>query len=148
MKSLIGIFAVAAVAALVQGYARTEGLNGSTHAGVVERVFVEQDLGVYVDRESAPGNRAGTAWVDVKFPEPLADGSTNAIAFLPANLHVEPGDLIEMRFAGGTAQQIDAAQDQNRVVALLRPHGFITPVSAAGKLVSPAEQRSRTSVGL
>jgi hypothetical protein len=147
MKSLIGILTLAAVVALVQGYARTEGLNASMHEGVVERVFVEQDLGVYVDRESAPGNRAGTAWVDVKFPEPLADGSTNAIAFLPANLPVEPGDVVEMRFAGGNGQQTDAAQDENRVVALLHRHGSITPVSADTPF-SSAEHRSRALVGM
>jgi hypothetical protein len=147
MKSLIGIFALAAVIVLVQGYARNEELNGSIHEGVVERVFVEQDLGVYVDRDSAPGNRAGTTWVDVKFPEPLADGSTNAIAFLPANLRVEPGDLIEMRFAGGNGQQSDAEQDQNRVIALLQRHGSVTAVST-GNLASPAKQRSRALVGL
>ncbi len=147
MRSLIGIFALAAVIALVQGYARNEELNGSIHEGVVERVFVEQDLGVYVDRETAPRNKVGTAWVDVKFPEPLADGSTAAIAFLPANLRVEPGDRVEMRFAGGDGRQSDAAQDQNRVIALLRRHGPVTPISA-DKLVSPPEHRSRALVGL
>jgi hypothetical protein len=147
MRSLIGIFALAAVIALVQGYARNEELNGSTHEGVIERVFVEQDLGVYVDRETAPRNKVGTAWVDVKFPEPLADGSTTAIAFLPATLRVEPGDRVEMRFAGGNGQQTDAAQDQNRVVALLQRHGPVTPLSA-GKLVFPSEHRSPALVGL
>jgi hypothetical protein len=148
MRTLIGILALAAVVALVQGYARTEGLNGSMHEGVVERVFVEQDLGVYVDRESAPGNRAGTTWVDVKFPEPLADGSTGAIAFLPADLRVEPGDLVEMRFAGGNGAQTDAAQDQNCVLALVQRHGSVTRVSTTGNRVSPAEHRSRALVGL
>ena len=147
MKGLIGIFALTGVIALVQGYARTEELNGSIHQGIVERVFVEQDLGVYVDRETAPDNRAGTAWVDVKFPEPLADGTTTAIALLPANLLVEPGDRVEMRFAGGTGRQSDAALDQNRVIALLHRRSPVTPASAS-RLDSPSEHRSRTLVGL
>lgn len=119
MKSILAILALGAVVAMVQGYARTDELNGSVHQGVVERVFVEQDLGVFVDRETAPNNRAGTAWVDVKFTEPLADGTTTAIALLPPYLRVERGDQVEMRFAGGDARRNDGALDQNRVTALV-----------------------------
>ena len=147
MKSLIGIFALAAVIVLVQGYARTDELNGSVHQGVVERVFVEQDLGVYVDRETAPSNQAGTAWVDVKFPEPLADGTSTAIALVPPYLRVERGDRVEMRFAGGDGRQTDAALDPNRVTALLQKDG--TPLGrAAHKQFVPSEPQSRPLVGL
>jgi hypothetical protein len=147
MKSIIGIFALAAVVVLVQGYARTDELNGSTHQGVVERIFVEQDLGVYVDRETSPGNQAGTAWVDVKFLEPLADGSTTAIALLPPYLRVKPGDRVEMRFAGGDGGHNDAALDQNRVTALLQKDG--TPLGpVAHKHLAPSEHQSRPVIGL
>lgn len=147
MKSLVGVFALAAVIVLVRGYARTEELNGSIHQGVVERVFVEQDLGVYVDRETAPSNQAGTAWVDVKFPEPLADGSTTAIALLPPYLRVERGDRVEMRFGGSDGRQTEAAPDQNRVTALLQKDGTsLGP--AAGKQLLPSERHSQPLVGL
>jgi hypothetical protein len=147
MKGIIGILALAAVVVLVQGYARTDELNGSIHQGVVERVFVEQDLGVYVDRETSPSNQAGTAWVDVKFLEPLADGSTTAIALLPPYLRVKPGDRVEMRFAGGGGWGNDAALDQNRVTALLQKDG--TPLGpAARKHLAPPEHQSRPVVGL
>ncbi len=147
MKSIIGIFALAAVIVLVQGYARTDELNGSVHQGVVERVFVEQDLGVYVDRETAPNNRAGTAWADVKFPEPLADGTTTAIALLPLYLRVERGDRVEMRFAGDDGRRADAALDPNRVTALLQKDG--TPLGpAARRQAPPSEHQSRPLVGL
>ena len=147
MKSIIGIFSLAAVVVLVQGYARTDELSGSIHQGVVERVFVEQDLGVYVDRETAPGNRAGTAWADVKFPEPLADGTTTAIALLPPYLRVERGDRVEMRFAGGDGGRTDVALDPNRVTALLQKDG--TPLGpAARRQLAPSEHQSRPVVGL
>lgn len=147
MRSVIGIFALAAVIVLVQGYARTAELNGSIHEGVVERIFVEQDLGVYVDRETVPRNQASTAWVDVRFAEPLADGSTIAIAFLPPYLQVEPGDRVEMRFAGSDGRQTDAISDQNRVTALLQKDGTrLGP--AAGKHLTPSQPPSRPLVGL
>ena len=147
MKSIIGIFALAAVIVLVQGYARTDELNGSIHQGVVERVFVEQDLGVYVDRETTPTNQAGTAWVDVNFPEPLADGTTTAIALLPPYLRVERGDRVEMRFAGGNEGRSDAALDPNRVTALLQKDGTTLGPAARKRLV-PSEDQSRPLVGL
>lgn len=147
MKGIIGILSLAAVIVLVQGYARTDELNGSIHQGVVERVFVEQDLGVYVDRETAPINQAGTAWADVKFPEPLADGTTTAIALLPPYLRVERGDRVEMRFAGGDSPRADAALDQNRVTALLQKDG--TPLGpAARRQLAPSEHQSRPVIGL
>jgi|SRR6185295_17496484 len=147
MKALIGIFALAAVIVLVQGYARTDELNGSVHQGVVERVFVEQDLGGHVDRETAPNNRAGTTWVDVKFAEALADGTTTAIALLPPYLRLERGDRVEMRFAGGDGRRSDAALDPNRVTALLQKDG--TPLGpAARKHLVPSEDQSRPLVGL
>jgi hypothetical protein len=146
MKGIVGILALAAVVVLVQGYARTDELNGSIHQGVVERVFVEQDLGVYVDRETSPSNQAGTAWVDVKFLEPLADGSTTAIALLPPYLRVKPGDRIEMRFAGG-AWHNEAGLDQNRVTALLQQDG--TPLGpVARKHRAPSEHQSLPVIGL
>jgi hypothetical protein len=146
MKGIVGILALAAVVVLVQGYARTDELNGSIHQGVVERVFVEQDLGVYVDRETSPSNQAGTAWVDVKFLEPLADGSTTAIALLPPYLRVKPGDRIELRFAGG-AWHNEAGLDQNRVTALLQQDG--TPLGpVARKHRAPSEHQSLPVIGL
>jgi hypothetical protein len=146
MKGIVGILALAAVVVLVQGYARTDELNGSIHQGVVERVFVEQDLGVYVDRETSPSNQAGTAWVDVKFLEPLADGSTTAIALLPPYLRVKPGDRVEMRFAGGGWHN-EAGLDQNRVTALLQQDG--TPLGpVARKHRAPSEHQSLPVIGL
>jgi hypothetical protein len=147
MRSVIGIFALAAVIVLVQGYARTAELNGSIHQGVVERVFVEQDLGVYVDRDSAPRNQAGTAWVDVRFAEPLADGSTTAIALLPPYLRVERGDRVEMRFAGSDGKQNEAALDENRVTALLQKDGALLGPSA-GRQLPASERQSPPLIGL
>jgi hypothetical protein len=147
MRSVIGIFALAAVIVLIQGYARTAELNGSIHQGVVERIFVEQDLGVYVDRETAPRNLAGTAWVDITFPEPLADGSTTAIAVLPPYLQVERGDRVEMRFAGSDGKQSEAGLDENRVTALLQKDGALVGPSA-GKRLPVSERESPPVIGL
>ena len=147
MKSVVSILALAAVIALVQGYARVAELSGSIHAGVVERVYVEQDPGIYVDRDTALRGFSGPVWVDVRFPEPLADGRTAAIAVLPRYLRVEPGDQVEMRFAGSDGSQTDAAPDQNRVTALLQKHHPVVEVSTRDRL-SGSDHNTRALVGM
>ncbi|HTS54520.1 MAG TPA: hypothetical protein VMH26_14695 [Burkholderiales bacterium] len=147
MKSVVGILALAAVIALVQGYARVAELSGSVHAGVVERVYVEQYPGIYVDRDTALRGLGGPVWVDVKFPEPLADGRTAAIAVVPRYMRVEPGDQVEMRFAGGDGSQSEAALDQNRVTTLLQRRHAMVEVSTGGGL-SGSDHNTRALVGM
>jgi hypothetical protein len=147
MKSVVGILALAAVIALVQGYARMAELSGSIHAGVVERVYVEQYPGIYVDSDTALRELAGPVWVDVRFPEPLADGRIDAIAFLPRYLRVERGDQVEMRFAGSDGSQTEAALDENRVTALLQRHRAVVEVSGSERLQG-SERHTPPLIGL
>lgn len=127
MKSAIAILGLLAVIVLVQAYARTDELRGSLHAGVVERVFVEQHPGIYVDRTG--GGKApsgGPTWVHVNFPRALEDGRTSDVASVPTSLNVDVGDLVEMRFGGGAEQAgREAFPVQNRVTAVLQKHGTI-----------------------
>jgi hypothetical protein len=147
MKSVVGILALAAVIALVQGYARMAELSGSIHAGVVERVYVEQYPGIYVDSDTALRELSGPVWVDVRFPEPLADGRVDAIAFLPRYLRVERGDQVEMRFAGSDGSQTEAALDENRVTALLQRHRAVVEVSGSERLQG-SERHTPPLIGL
>ena len=147
MKSVVGILALAAVIALVQGYARMAELSGSIHAGVVERVYVEQYPGIYVDSDTALRELAGPVWVDVRFPERLADGRIDAIAFLPRYLRVERGDQVEMRFAGSDGSQTEAALDENRVTALLQRHRAVVEVSGSERLQG-SERHTPPLIGL
>jgi hypothetical protein len=120
-------------------------LNGSVHQ--VSSSALQSRISVSMSTEIAPINQAGTAWVDVKFAEALADGTTTAIALLPPYLRVEQGDRVEMRFAGGDGGRSDAALDPNRVTALLQKDG--TPLGpAARKHLVPSEDQSRPMVGL
>ena len=148
MKSIFGLLALAAAFVLVQGYARVAELNGSTHAGVVERVYVEQSPGVYVERSAALTESSGPVWADVRFPEPLIDGRTTAIAVVPRALRVEPGDRVEMRFAADNAAQSEAAPpEQNRVTALLQRHGPVVEVSA-GERLPGADRHTHALIGM
>ena len=139
MKSVFGLLVLGAAFVLVQGYARVAELNGSSHTGVVERVYVEQSPGVYVERSAGPAESNGPVWADVKFPEPLIDGRIAAIAVVPRALQVEPGDRVEMRFAADNSGQSEAAAlEQNRVTALLQKHRPVVEVPAGERVPSSA----------
>jgi hypothetical protein len=98
MRGLLIIFAIAAAVTIVQGYARSEQVSGGSYLGRVDEVIVEASPGVYAPRP--PGARLpGTPqWVNVTFPEPLADGRTSATARVPIFLYVKEGDLVMLRF--------------------------------------------------
>src|SRR5262245_56587132 len=148
MKSVFGLLALVAAFVLVQGYARVAELNGSTHAGLVERVYVEQSPGVYVERSAALTESNGPVWADVRFPEPLIDGRITAIAVVPRALQVEPGDQVEMRFAADNGAQSEAAPpEQNRVTALLQRHGRIVEVSS-GERLPGVDRHTHALVGM
>ena len=134
MKSIISIFALMAAIVLIQAYARTAELGGSTQVGVVESIFVEQYPGIYVDREIAHPDQPGPAWVHVKFSEPLEDGRTFAIAMLPPDIQVKPGDRVEMRFADAVASRAGATLDHNVVIAVLPQYGTVAAASAGSRL--------------
>ena len=125
MKGVIAILGLLAVIVLVQAYARTDELRGSLHAGVVERVFVEQHPGIYVDRTAGGKASASPTWVHVNFPRALEDGRTSDVASVPSSLNVDVGDLVEMRFGGGAEAGREASPVQNRVTAVLQKHGTI-----------------------
>jgi len=122
VKSVYAVMTLLAVIALVHSYARTAELSGSTHVGIVERVFVEQYPGVYVDPSAVGRDYRGPAWVHVSFSEPLEDGRTADVARVPAGMTVEPGDLIEMRYGADDPAQSAVSPEQDRVTALLRKH--------------------------
>lgn len=148
MKCVFGLLVLAAAFVLVQGYARVAELNGSTHAGIVERVYVEQSPGVYVERSAALAESTGPVWADVRFPEPLIDGRVAAIAVVPRTLQVEPGDRVEMRFAADNGAQSEAAPlEQNRVTALLQKHGAVIEVST-GERLPGVDRHTHALVGM
>ena len=128
MKSIVSLFALMAAIVLIQAYARTAELGGSTHVGMVESVFVEQYPGIYVERDIAQPDLNSPAWAHIKFSEPLEDGRTFAIAMLPTDIHAKAGDRVKMRFADNAAVHPEASTDRNLVIAVLSDYGTVAAV--------------------
>jgi hypothetical protein len=111
MKSGITLIALLFAGLLVQGYARTASLSQGPHLGIVEAVFEEIRPGVFTPRPGAAKRSQAPAWAHVRFPQPLEDGRTSAVAAIPASLDLQAGDLIEMRFAEPASAASDALTD-------------------------------------
>ena len=125
MKSIVSLFALMAAIVLIEAYARTAELSGSTHVGTVESVFIEQYPGIYVDRDIAQQDLKSPAWVHIKFSKPLEDGRTFAIAMLPADMRAKAGDRVEMRFADNDNAHPEASTDRNMVITVLPEIGTV-----------------------
>jgi len=99
MRGLLIALAIIAGIMIVQGYARTDQIPGGRYLARVEKVYVETDPGVFVRATTAARIPNQPLWVDVSFLEPLQDGRTTATAKVPADLRVQPNDLVMLRFA-------------------------------------------------
>lgn len=106
-------------AALTAGCASDNSVGGTSHIGKVQGVFVEQYGGLFVDRQMAANEPGQSVWVYVTFDQPLADGSRFATAVLGRDSGVEPGDLVQLRFADAAELQAGAAPAHNQITALI-----------------------------
>jgi hypothetical protein len=113
---------LAAAAALAQGCATETEVAGTTQVGKVEQVFVEAYPGLFVDRALATVVGDRPAWASVTFARPLSDGRTTAVAMLERDSGVEPGDLVQMRFAQLGGFDPDTLPGHNQVTALVAKH--------------------------
>jgi hypothetical protein len=116
MRGVLILLAIAAAIMIVQGYAQSEQVSGGSYLARVDEVIVETSPGVYQPRP--PGTRMpGTPqWVNVTFPEPLADGRTSATAQVPDSFDVKEGDAVMLRFAtSGFPEARPAAKEVSAV---------------------------------
>ena len=123
MRGLLIIMAIASAVLIVQGYARSEQVNGGSYLARVDQVIVEVNPGVYTPRP--PGARMpGTPqWAEVTFPEPLEDGRTSATARVPQFMYVKEGDLVMLRFAAGFPEAQPAVNEISAVAS--GPHTWV-----------------------
>ncbi|HXV09091.1 MAG TPA: hypothetical protein VD791_13740 [Burkholderiales bacterium] len=114
--------AMLTAAALAPGCATETEVAGTTQVGKVEQVFVEAYPGLFVDRALATVVGDRQAWASVTFARPLSDGRTTAVAMLERDSGVDPGDLVQMRFAHPGAFDPDTLPGHNQVTALVAKH--------------------------
>ncbi len=117
MIRVAGWFVAAALAA---GCATdSPSVDGTSHIGKVQGVFVEQYGGVFVDRKIAKAEAGQPVWVYVTFDPPLADGSRFATAILEQDPGIEAGDLVQLRFAKDGEPGAGGTPAHNQITALI-----------------------------
>ena len=97
-------------------------LGGAEVAGRVAGIYIKLAQGVFISMDQVPNNLRHSAerWVDVQFPEALANGLAEAPALLDANrANVEVGDAVEIRFAHPSRTRVFPIPEVTRVIAIL-----------------------------
>jgi hypothetical protein len=103
-----------------------DGYVGGTRAtGRVAEIYLKVGQGVFLSMDRAPETLRKTAerWVDVQFPDLLANGAGAARAFISdAQASVGVGDIVEIRFAhksGKDTAQFFPVKEITRVTELV-----------------------------
>ncbi len=105
-------------------------MAGKAAQGRVERVYVRVAEGVLLELDKVlPHQRGGERYVDIAFPDPLADGATLARAMVPeSNQNIGVGDVVEMRFAhkgvkGAFVAEIFPVKERDKITTMVAKAG-------------------------
>jgi hypothetical protein len=102
-------------------YADAAGADKDLAIGKVQGLYVKQADHLYVQARAADIRAGKELWADVHFESP----ARNAIAFVPSDLSVERGDLVELHLAQRTMEWRIAmlpVSEVNRVIAINAKH--------------------------
>jgi hypothetical protein len=97
-------------------------LGGSVATGRVAQVYVKVAENVFLSLEQAPQQLQanGERWVDVQFPDLLANGTGAARAFLErGDAAVQVGDVVEIKFAHKDNPRFFPVKELTRVTELV-----------------------------
>jgi len=97
-------------------------LGGTVATGRVAQIYVKVAENVFLDAERAPEHLRNRAerWVDVQFPELLADDTEFARAILNrGEAEVQVGDVVEIKFAHKDNPRFFPVKELTRVTELV-----------------------------
>jgi len=133
---------LAFITALLAGCASQDYAGGTTQVGKVAGVYVEQYTGVYIQRQLASDSQGKQLWAHVIFADPLNDGRRSVTAMVPAELNVEPGDMVQLRLVDDSMQVDQLVPEHNLVTGLV---GKGDTSSALGYEKAPGASVIRTA---
>jgi len=117
--------------------APAHGADGSHLTGQVERVYVRESRGLFIEKKLVHHPEQRELWAEVRIENPLRGEYVTELAQLPENVNIEHGDLVDTRMTDATL--LGVAQfsppsfyavpsgpapvpEVNRVTALLAKH--------------------------
>src|SRR4051812_33516213 len=101
-----------------------DGHSAGITVGKVDRVYVSEARGLFIDKQ-LPKRAAGKEmWVDVRGATMTADHATGELFKVPADMAIERGDLVAARFGDQSARALDPnlIPTPNRVTQIVAPH--------------------------
>lgn len=120
-------------------------MAGKAAQGRVERVYVRVAEGVLLELDKVlPHQRDGDRYVDIAFPDPLADGATLARAMVPeSNQNIGIGDVVEMRFAhksvkGAFVAEIFPVKERDKITTMVAKAGSTLAQDYTRRIVARA----------
>jgi hypothetical protein len=109
---------------VVSAMACADGESASTTVGKVDRVYVCEARGLFMDKKLLKRTAGKEIWVDVRDATIAADHETGELFKVPAELAIERGDLVATQIGDQSVRDLNPnlIPTQNRVTQLIAPH--------------------------
>jgi hypothetical protein len=108
----------------VSAMAFADGESASTTVGKVDRVYVCEARGLFIDKKILRRTAGKEIWVDVRGATMAADHATGELFKVPAELAIERGDLVATQLGDQSVRALNPnlIPTPNIVTQLVAPH--------------------------
>jgi len=139
------IIIAAALAASGTAFAQQSGARDKAPVGKVERVYVKDRDGLYIEAALVRDTRGRELWADVRLAAPLKAGRKNELVQIPVDTAVRSGDVVEVAVVDKDESAFVPLPAVSRMVRHVRgdepvvagvPRDFFAPGAAAERALS------------
>jgi hypothetical protein len=102
--------------------AHAEDRPGNVTIGKVDRVYVREFRGLYIEKKLLRHNEGKELWVDVRDPATAASQTIGEMFKVPADLAIERGDLVATRYGDESGAYLNLIPTPNKVTQLVARH--------------------------
>lgn len=119
-------------------------IGGTKAMGRVAEVYVTvaQDVFLFVDKAPKHLRGSGERWIDIQFPDALANGSESYSALISGNQAVQVGDIVEIRIAHTKVSRDFPVKETTRVTGLVAKNGEMLAKNYERRILARTRQGS------
>ena len=113
---------------VVSATAYADGDPASDSIGKVNRVYVAEARGLYIEKKLARHTAGKDIWAHVRSATIVASDATGDMFKVPADLAIERGDLVATQAGDSSAHTLDPnlIATPNKITRLVAPHDSLT----------------------
>lgn len=110
--------------AVVSAVAHADGGAGDAAVGRVDKVYVREARGLFIEQKLLQSSAGKEVWVEVRGPDTVADKTTGEMFKVPVNLAIERGDLVATRIGDDSVHEmnLNLIPIPNKVTQLIARH--------------------------